>query len=128
MGDSSVMDRAAPWTKRILFLLQWRRRGRDDRLHGRRFDGRLRGLFDNDRLVDHDRLRFRRNDRRRGLRRMLRNYVRCGLGESSDLASQLQKLAMQSIVLLRRLVGNFLNPEAEPPLAHNRGDGQDRSG
>ena len=48
--------------------------------------------------------------------------------KSTYLSSQFQKFAMQCIVLTRCLLGNFLYPEAEPPLAHNRGDGQDRSG
>ena len=35
---------------------------------------------------------------------------------------------MQCIVLLGRFLRNFFDPKSEPPLAHNSGDGQDRSG
>jgi len=48
--------------------------------------------------------------------------------ESTQLSPQLQKLAMQCIALARHLLSQFLDPETEPPLAHNRRDGQDRSG
>ena len=50
------------------------------------------------------------------------------LREGTYLPSQFQQFAMQCIVLTRRLLSDFLDPQAQPPLAHNRGDGQDRSG
>jgi hypothetical protein len=48
--------------------------------------------------------------------------------ESTQLSPQFQKFAMQCIALARHLLSQLLDPEAEPPLAHNRRDGKNRSG
>lgn len=62
------------------------------------------------------------------MRPRLARCLGCSPWKRNYLSSQFQKFAMQGIVLTRCLLGNFLYPEAEPPLAHDGGDGQDRSG
>ena len=52
----------------------------------------------------------------------------CRLGESSDLAPQFQKFAMQRVILLRGLVGHLFDPEAKFSLPYDGRDGQDGSG
>jgi len=56
------------------------------------------------------------------------NSFGCWLGESCDLAPQFQKFAMQGVILLRGLVGQLFDSEAESSLPHDRRNGQDRSG
>lgn len=59
---------------------------------------------------------------------LLVDRFRRGLGKVSDLPSQFQKFPVQCVILLRCLLGDFFDPESEPPLSDNGGDRQDRSG
>jgi hypothetical protein len=56
------------------------------------------------------------------------NCLNVSFLESTQLSPQFQKFAMQCIALARHLLSQLLDPEAEPPLAHNRRDGKNRSG
>ena len=104
IGNSSIMNRAAPGTKSNLFLLRQRGRGRNSRLR-RQLDGCFRDLIDNwlfdndrffrnDRLLDDDGLRFRRSRLCGSPRGRFVNCLRCRLGESGDLPPQFQKFAV----------------------------------
>lgn len=51
-----------------------------------------------------------------------------GLGESSNLAPQIQQFAVQCVALLRGLASDFFDPKTELPLPNHGRDSQDRSG
>jgi hypothetical protein len=104
IGDSPLMHRAAPGTKRGLLFLRQRSWGCNSWLYRRELDWRFRGLLDsrfldNDRLFRNDRflgnsLRLGRCSGRGRLWRMLVSCLRYWWGESSDLPSQFEKFAV----------------------------------